>query len=148
MKREVHSGKENLDWTVRRLWVVHRPMSPAQALDEGVDRAVSGYFPGRPGYQNFGNFAVGEMYTLAPVVDTLLSLALLPFLPLVIVLRRWGVVSWTIQARCRPWGRHGPPVVLRWRVKGDAASRRAFDDIVSQLEQGSGAPVIAGAERD
>ena len=81
------------------------------------------------------------------IVETIVFVISLPFLPFVLGLRRAGVLPWTIQARCRPWGRRGPATVLRWRVKGDAESRRALQDIVAALERGSDTPVVAGAER-
>jgi hypothetical protein len=36
VKAEVHSP-DNLDWTVKRLWVVQRPLSPEQAMTAGND---------------------------------------------------------------------------------------------------------------
>jgi hypothetical protein len=119
-------------------------MTPAKALDEGeqpeqnLQSARTGVPVSMPSDTNPG---------AALFFDTFLFLLLLPLLPIWIGLRHAGILPWTLQARCRPWGRHGTPVVLRWRVKGDAESHRAFQDIVSALERGDEAPVIAGAQR-
>jgi hypothetical protein len=133
VKAEVHSP-DNLDWTVKRLWVVHRPMTPEQALDQTM--AGSG-----------GRIGGGTNPGAAVLVDTFLFLLFLPLLPIAIALRYAGILPWTIQARCRPWGRRGPPTAMRWRVNGNAESERAFQEIVSALERGDGSPSVAGAHR-
>jgi hypothetical protein len=85
---------------------------------------------------------------MALVFGALSTLVGLPFLPLVIVLRNRGVLPWTINAVTRPWGRKGPPTILRYHVRGPAAVvERAMDELVRKLELGDGAPVVAGAER-
>ena len=141
MKAEVHSP-DNLDWTVKRLTVVQRPLTPEQAMatyGPRGGRASGGMAPLGPRGDATPLFAV--------IIDLLLFVLMLPPLPLVVALRRAGVLSFTIQARCRPWGRKGPPTVMRWKVKGDIESQRAFQEIVTALEQGSGAPTVAGAQR-
>jgi hypothetical protein len=136
VKAKVHSS-DNLDWTVKRLWVVQRPMTPEEAMK--FTRAGTGGGLGRG--QARGNPGAALLF------DTVLFLLFLPLLPLVVGLRHAGVLPWTIQARCRPWGRRGPPAVMRWRVKGNSESQRVFQDVCSALERGDGAPVVAGAER-
>jgi hypothetical protein len=42
----------------------------------------------------------------------------LPFLPLVLLLRRVRLLPWIIEARTYPWGRRYPPVVLTYAVRG------------------------------
>jgi hypothetical protein len=89
VRAAVHSP-DNLDWTVKRLWVLHRPTTPAQALDEGLDTTIQGWY-NAPGLGS----DMGEMYPLGAVVlDTLLFLASLPFLPFSLVLRRRGALPW------------------------------------------------------
>ena len=143
MKAVVESP-DKLTWTVKRLWVVQQPMTPAETMDAAMVRG--GPYRGLGGAP--GRFGISQSGAgLGLIVDTIVCLALLPFLPLAILLRRVGWLSWTIQARCRPWGRQGPPTMMRWKVKGEDQSRRAFQDIVAALEHGSGAPEVAGVER-
>lgn len=122
VKAEVHSA-DNLDWTVKRLMVVQRPLSPEQAM--------ASYGP-RGGRASSGLAGPRENPTplAAVIIDLLLFVVSLALLPPLVALRRAGVLSYTIQARCRPWGRKGPPTVMRWKVKGHAESHRAFQQTV------------------
>jgi hypothetical protein len=65
----------------------------------------------------------------------------------VLGLRALRVTPWTIEATSRPWGRSGPPVVMRWEIRGTTEADAALASICEQLEQGAGSPVVAGAER-
>jgi hypothetical protein len=118
-------------------------MSPAQSLDGGGVTLESPWSLQSPSPNPSGP----SLEPTAPVFGAVLTLLLLPFLPFAIALRRVGVLPWTIQAKCRPWGKHGPPTIMWWHVKGDSESRRAFQDIVSALEREPGVPVVAGAKR-
>ncbi len=91
---------------------------------------------GTPGYAGF-----------AIVFGVLWCLLTLPILPLVLFLRRVGVCSWTIEARARPWGRRGPPMLLVYSVKGKERSETTLRELAAALERGEGAPTIPGAER-
>jgi hypothetical protein len=112
-----------VEWTVRRLLVVNRPLSPRAASES-------------------------EGYALpALVLDAVAFTLTLPLLPLRVWLRRRGMLAWTLEATCRPWGRRGPKQAMRWRVKGDAASKDAVRAIADAFARGDGAPSVAGAER-
>jgi hypothetical protein len=71
----------------------------------------------------------------------------LPLVPIALLLRRWRVLPWTIEARAHPWGRRYPPIVLTYLLRGGEESRRAFGQLVEALARGEGAPVVDGAER-
>jgi len=77
----------------------------------------------------------------------LLALPLLPFVPLIVLLRSRGRMPWTLEARTYPWGRRYPPVVLRYEVRAREHAGWALDQLVDGLERGDGAPVLIGAER-
>jgi hypothetical protein len=71
----------------------------------------------------------------------------LPFLPLVLLLRRVRLLSWTIEARTYPWGRRYPPVVLTYAVRGREEAVAAIAELAAALARGSGGPVLPGCER-
>jgi hypothetical protein len=77
----------------------------------------------------------------------LLVLPLVPFLPIVVLLRTHGRIPWLLEARTYPWGRRYPPVVLRYEVRAREHAGWALDQLVDGLERGDGAPVLIGAER-
>jgi hypothetical protein len=112
-----------VEWTVRRLLVVNRPLSLRAASES-------------------------EGYALpALVLDAVAFTFTLPLLPLRVWLRRRGTLAWTLEATCRPWGRRGPKQVMRWRVKGNTASKDAVGAIADAFARGDGAPSVTGAER-
>lgn len=125
-----------VEWTVRRLLVVNRPLSPRGAVEFGAPNASPYYV--RAG----GGYALPAL-----VVDAVAFTLTLPLLPLRVWLRRAGRLAWTIEAECRPWGRRGPKQVMRWRVRGDEASRNAVQAIADAFARGEGAPSPPGAER-
>ncbi len=125
-----------VEWTVRRLLVVNRPLSPRAAVEFGAPSSSSYYV------RSHGGYALPAL-----VVDAVAFTLTLPLLPLRIWLRRSGVLAWTLEATCRPWGRRGPKQVMRWRVKGDTASKDAVRAIAEAFARGDGAPSVAGAER-
>jgi hypothetical protein len=94
--------------------------------------------------------AVGETerFSGPGLVSSAITFVLaLPLLPVVLLLRRTGVLRWTIEARARPWGRRGgPPVVLRYAV-ANARLDAAFDELITALARGDGAPELRDAER-
>ena len=72
---------------------------------------------------------------------------MLPFLPLVLLLRALRLLPWTIEARTYPWGKRFPPVVHAYEVRGREEADRAVRDLADGLARGDGAPVVPGAER-
>jgi hypothetical protein len=131
------SAPNNLDWTVKRHllpdWM--RPIALGDAAR---------FYERRPDSPLQGGIRLGGPAVFCGLIW---SLATLPLLPLVILLRRAGVVPWTIEAIARPWGRRGPPMVLRYQVRGRAETDRALADLVRALERGDGGPALEGAER-
>jgi hypothetical protein len=71
----------------------------------------------------------------------------LPFLPLVLLLRRLRLLPWTLEARTYPWGRRYPPVVLTYAVRGHEEAVAAIAELAAALARGSGGPVLPGCER-
>ena len=131
MKRRVHSQRDNLDWTVRRVWL------PEGLRPVGVRQMHSGtHSP-----QQYAGLGV----LLSPLFTLVFGI---PALRVLIPLRLAKLASWRIEAQTRPWGRRGPATVLAWRVKGWAESERAMDDVAAALERGENNPRIASAERD
>jgi hypothetical protein len=142
MKQAV-DAPNGLRWTVKRLIVPTglRPMTRTDMLDaaaprrtvvEGVSGQVQDAFGAPTGPLPLG-------FVLMPLV--------LPFVPLVLLLRRLRLLPWTIEARTHPWGRRYPPVVLTYAVRGGEESKRAFGQLVEALTRGEGAPIIDGAEK-
>jgi hypothetical protein len=118
-------GPDGLHWTVRRLMV---PVGMRVAMSEVLDDAA----PRRCAPSPFGY---------------LLMLPLLPFLPLIVLLKTHGRLPWLLEARTYPWGHRYPPVVLRYEVREHDYADWALDQLVDGLERGDGAPVLLGAER-
>jgi hypothetical protein len=116
-----------LSWTVKRLIVPTgmRPLTRTDMLDVAsprrttVDR-MSRQVPDAVGAST-GPVPLG--FLLVPLV--------LPFLPLVLLLRHIRWLPWTIEARAHPWGRRYPPIVLTYAVRGGEETRRAFGQLVS-----------------
>ena len=77
----------------------------------------------------------------------LLACLALPFLPLILLLRRLRVLPWTVEARTYPWGRRQPPIVLAYEVRGRADAETAIAELAAELARGSGGPVLTGCER-
>lgn len=132
MAARVAQAPNNLEWTVTRQlrsdWM--RPLD-FRAADE-INRFGQGW--------GFGPFAL--------LFGLLWSVVTLPLLPVVIALRRRGRLAWTIRATARPWGRKGPPMILRYHVYGNGTNVDAvMSNLVTRLEAGDGAPVLAGADR-
>jgi hypothetical protein len=118
-------GPDGLHWTVKRLMV---PVGMRMAMTEIVEDVT----PRRSVPGPFG---------------LLLMLPLLPFVPLIVLLRTRGRLPWLLEARTYPWGRRYPPVVLRYEVREHDYADWALDQLVDGLERGDGAPVLLGAER-
>jgi hypothetical protein len=77
----------------------------------------------------------------------LLVAAMLPFLPVVLLLRRLRLLPWTVEARAYPWGRRYPSVVHSYEIRGHREALRAVGQLADAVVRGDGAPVIGGAER-
>jgi hypothetical protein len=136
------SGPTGLDWTVKRLLVPQgmRPMSRTDILDaasprrtyvDGVDGSIPDAF-----YAATGPLPVGA----------LLSLVMLPLLPLVLALRYARVLRWTVEARTYPWGRRYPPVVLSYAVRGRREAAEAVGELADALARGEGSPRLTNGE--
>lgn len=125
-------GPDGLKWTVRRLVLPLgvRPYSPTDVLDLAVPRRLAVHAATGP-------LPLG--FVLVPLV--------LPFLPIVLLLRRLRVLPWTLEARTYPWGRRFPPIVFHYEIRGRDESARALAELAEALARGDGGPVIAGAER-
>ena len=142
MKQKV-AAPDGLRWTVKRLIVPTgmRPMTRTDMLDVATPRrtAVDGMSRQVPD-------AYGAWTGPLPLGFLLVPL-LLPFVPLVLLLRRMRLLPWTIEARAHPWGRRYPPIVLAYAIRGGEESSRAFGQLVDALARGEGSPVIDGAEK-
>jgi hypothetical protein len=136
-------GPSGLHWTVKRLIVPTgmRPLTRTDMLDvasprrttvDGMSRQVPDAVMAPTGPMPLG-------FLLVPLV--------LPFLPLVLLLRHIRLLPWTIEARAHPWGRRYPPIVLTYAVRGSEETHRAFGQLVEALARGDGSPVIDGAEK-
>ena len=125
-----------VEWTVRRLLVVNRPLTPRAAVEFGAPSSSTYYV------RSHGGYALPAL-----VMDAVAFALTLPLLPFRIWLRRRGVLPWTLEATSRPWGRRGPRQVMRWQIKGDAASKQALRTLVDAFARGDGAPSAPGAER-
>ena len=76
-----------------------------------------------------------------------LAVVVLPFLPLIALLRAAGLIRWEVEARTYPWGRRHPPIVFRYAVRGREQAVAAVAELAAALARGSGAPVLQSAER-
>jgi hypothetical protein len=132
------SAPNNLEWTVKRLvlpdWM--RPIRMESVARQYAHGPADGLMGGSP-----------KLGLPAMLFGVVWMLATLPFLPLVLLLRRAGLVPWTLQAVTRPWGRRGPATVLRYHIRGSREVELALADLVAKLERGDGAPDVVGAER-
>jgi hypothetical protein len=136
-------GPSGLSWTVKRLIVPTgmRPLTRTDMLDVASPRrtTVDGMSRQVPDAAGAPTGPVPLGFLLVPLV--------LPFLPLVLLLRHIRWLPWTIEARAHPWGRRYPPIVLTYAVRGGEETRRAFAQLVEALARGDGSPVIDGAEK-
>ena len=141
--RQTVVASDGLRWKVKRLIVPTgmRPLTRTEMLDVATPRrtVVDGMSRQIPD-------ATGAWTGPIPLGFLLVPLAL-PLVPLVLLLRRWQMLPWTIEARAHPWGRRYPPIVLTYAVRGGEESRRAFRRLVEALARGEGAPKIDGAEK-
>ncbi len=120
-------GPDGLHWRVRLL-VLPSGMRPYRASELiALADPSNGWTP----------FPLGVL--LAPLA--------LPFLPLVLLLRRLRLLPWTVEARTYPWGRRYPPIVLTYEVRGREEAIAAVAELAAGLARGSGAPVLRGCER-
>jgi hypothetical protein len=144
MQRHVRkvTSPDRLEWTVKRLVVpaAMRPPGPIDTMEAATPRRTA--VDGMPGTVRDAFFGVTGPMPLG----ALLVVFLLPFLPAVLLLRRLGLLRWTIEARTYPWGRRYPPVVLTYAIRGGDAALTAVDRLADALVRGDGAPVLADAE--
>ena len=142
MKQKVVAPND-LRWTVKRLIVPTgmRPLTRTDMLDAASPRrtVVHGMSRQVPDAMGAWTGPLPLGFLLVPLV--------LPLVPIVLLLRRWRWLPWTIEARAHPWGRRYPPIVLTYAIRGGDESRRAFGQLVDALERGEGAPRIDGAEK-
>jgi hypothetical protein len=85
-------------------------------------------------------------WTALPAGFVLAAFAL-PFVPVVMLLRALGLVSWTIEARCYPWGRRHPPIVFSYAVRHREHATAAMSELAAELARGKGNPVLSRAQR-
>jgi hypothetical protein len=142
MKEKV-AGPNGLRWTVKRLIVPTgmRPLTRTDMLDVASPRRTVVH-----GMSRQVPDAMGAWTGPLPLGFLLVPLAL-PLVPIVLLLRRWRWLPWTIEARAHPWGRRYPPIVLTYAIRGGDESRRAFGQLVEALARGEGSPTIDGAEK-
>ena len=135
-------GPTGLDWTVKRLVVPTgmRPLSRTDVLDAAAPRRT--YVDGVDG-------SIPDAFS-APTgplpVGALLSLVMLPFLPLVLGLRYARLVRWTVEARTYPWGRRYPPMVLSYAVRGHREASEAVGELADALARGEASPRLVNGE--
>src|SRR5689334_17849190 len=58
---------------------------------------------------------------------------MLPLVPFALVLRRFRLLPWTVEARAHPWGRRYPPIVFSYEVRGGAEALRALDVLAAAI---------------
>jgi hypothetical protein len=142
MKQKV-DAPNGLRWTVKRLIVPTgmRPLTRTEMLDVASPRrtVVHGMSRQIPDATSAWTGPIPLGFLLFPLV--------LPLVPIALLLRRWRMLPWTIEARAHPWGRRFPPIVLTYAIRGGDESRRAFRQLVEALGRGEGAPKIDGAEK-
>jgi hypothetical protein len=129
--RHAHSERNNLDWTIRRVWLPEglRPVGMRQ--------------------MHSGTHAPNEYAGLGVLISPLFTVLFgIPALLVLTPLRFAKLVAWRIEAVARPWGRRGPATLHAWRVKGWAESEQAITEIAAALERGETSPQPSGAERD
>jgi hypothetical protein len=131
MRRRIHSDANNLDWTVRRLWL------PEAVRPIGVRQVHSG--------ATRGNDYAGVGVVVSPIFSLIFAL---PTMLVLVPLRLMGKASWEIEATARPWGRMGPTHVRRWRVRGWSQSRQAVEEIAAALGRGEADVRLPGVTRD
>jgi hypothetical protein len=141
--RQTVVAPDGLRWKVKRLIVPTgmRPLTRTEMLDVSAPRrtVVHGMSRQIPDAMGAWTGPIPLGFLLMPVV--------LPLVPIVLLLRRWRLLPWTIEARAHPWGRRYPPIVLTYAIHGGAESRRAFGQLVEALSRGEGSPRIDGAEK-
>jgi hypothetical protein len=108
------TGPDGLEWTVRRL-VLPFAMRPHLA-SEMMDLS-------RPDHEVAAALPLG--FVVVPV--------LLPFLPVVLLLRVLRLLPWTIEARTYPWGRRFPPIVFAYEVRGRDETKLSLKDLAAAL---------------
>jgi hypothetical protein len=132
------SAPNNLEWKVKRQllsdWM--RPLGIEAASRQHMSGTADGLMGGSSGWNG-----------LAVLFGLLWTVVTLPLLPIVLLLRRRGLIPWTITAITRPWGRRGPATMLRYHVRGKEEADAALEHLVTRLQAGDGAPVLPGAER-
>ena len=122
-----------LEWTVKRLVVPvgMRPHPPSALMEMAASRRLATLAPTGP-------LPLGYL-VLLPVM--------LPFLPVIVLLRALRLLPWTLEASAYPWGRRFPPIFLLYQTRGRAEADLAVEQLAEALARGDGAPVVAGAER-
>ena len=104
MKQKV-DAPNGLRWTVKRLIVPTgmRPLTRTEMLDVASPRrtVVHGMSRQIPDATSAWTGPIPLGFLLFPLV--------LPLVPIALLLRRWRMLPWTIEARAHPWGRRGLP---------------------------------------
>jgi hypothetical protein len=135
------TGPTGLDWKIKRLVVptgflpltrgdVLAAGTPRRTIVGGMDRQVQD--------------AVGAPTGPLPLGFLFIPLWL-PLIPIVLLLRKARIVSWTVEARAYPWGRRYPPIVLAYLVRGGDEAKAAVEELTAALARGDGAPELVGA---
>ena len=139
MRRRVHADRNNLDWSVRLVWLPQaiRPIGLRQVYSGKA--GVGGRFD-----QNSSLYGI----LLSPLITLVIGI---PVMAIVLPLRYAGVMAWEVEAITWPWGkRGGPATVMRWSVKGKGMDNveRIVDEVATALERGETQPQITGARRE
>ena len=129
-----------LPWKVRRLVIppAMRPPSCIDMLDAATPRrtVVDGARVQDSVHAPTGPVPLGVLFV--PLM--------LPLVPFALVLRRFRLLPWTVEARAYPWGRRYPPSVFSYEVRGGAEALSALDVLADAIARGDGAPTIPGAD--
>ncbi|HEX3054539.1 MAG TPA: hypothetical protein VHP82_00190 [Gaiellaceae bacterium] len=139
MRRRVHAARDNLDWSVRLVWLPEaiRPIGARQIYSGKV--GVGGRFD-----QNTSLFGI----LLSPLITLVVGI---PVMAILLPLRYAGVMAWEVEAITWPWGkRGGPATVMRWSIRGKGMSgiERIVEEIAAALERGETQPQVSGARRE
>jgi hypothetical protein len=124
-------------------WKITRPLLPAGMRMMSVDDTFAG-----PGGEHLAARSAwsGSGGPLQPA-GFVFFLVGLPFLPVVLACRWLRILPWTLEATTRPWGRRGPPMTLRYQVRGRLDCTVAMQELATKLARGDGGPELVHATR-